>query len=385
MANKKSKKTETKNNENSRLSAMGKQFLYLFTDIEKKAKEEGKDWKFYFNVKRGVPMNYFHRKPFERSNVMACMLCGAVYTITKTQLTKIRDEVVGLRGLPVENFKNDTERERVEAVRKMAYKKFEEEGGKLPKAKLYPMFNPDGSPKLDKYGKQEMCYHRVPIVCCFPYEKKDRKTKEPILDKDGNPVIDFGWTLHWEWDVHEIENYDFHIPEEEYQPKEFISHEKAEAMISQMIARTGVNVHYDNPLGQPSFFRPSDDSIHLCERKYYDTLPYYFYSVFSHEFGHSTGIEKRLNRPGIVKCVGSTRSIETYAEEELVAQFFAIIIMKLVFGINDTYDNDVKYIASWWEELKNDPDKFAWAFTNAYKAYDWLMILLGEKEEKDAA
>jgi antirestriction protein ArdC len=102
--------------------------------------------------------------------------------------------------------------------------------------------------------------------------------------------------------------------------------------------------------GNSAFYCPLSDSVHLPERERFTSADAYYSTLF-HELGHSTGHEKRLARPGIVK--GWEKTKHDYSEEELVAEMVAAYLCALA-GINSTVEQSAAYIAGWLARLEND-------------------------------
>lgn len=96
-----------------------------------------------------------------------------------------------------------------------------------------------------------------------------------------------------------------------------------------------------------------------------------FYSTLFHEMVHSTGHQKRLNRPEIVDLnyFGST----DYSKEELVAELGAAFLCSKA-GIDNTLQNSAAYIQSWLKCLKSK-DNVKWiveAGSKAQKAVNYI-------------
>lgn len=126
-----------------------------------------------------------------------------------------------------------------------------------------------------------------------------------------------------------------------------------------------------------AYYRPSKDIISIPEiRDYFK--PEEFYSTMFHEMLHSTGHQKRLNRPTVteVAAFGS----ETYSKEELVAELGAAMLCAHAQIDNSTIDNSASYIAGWLRKLKNDKRLIIQAAAQAQKAVDYILgIQLTEK------
>jgi antirestriction protein ArdC len=108
-----------------------------------------------------------------------------------------------------------------------------------------------------------------------------------------------------------------------------------------------------------------------------------YYSTLFHELGHSTGAEKRLNRPSVVdaKPFGSA----DYGREELVAEFTAAFLCGSTGVLPTLVENSAAYIAGWKKAIKDDPKCIVWAAGRAQKAADYILgITETPAEEADA-
>jgi len=94
-------------------------------------------------------------------------------------------------------------------------------------------------------------------------------------------------------------------------------------------------------------------------------------STLGHELIHSTGNEKRLNRPAVSGAVyfGS----EDYSQEELVAELGACFICGEL-GIAPDFENSASYIDSWRKRLSDDPRLIFRAASAAQKAADFILF-----------
>ena len=135
--------------------------------------------------------------------------------------------------------------------------------------------------------------------------------------------------------------------------------EKAEAILDYWNANESKIVYG----GSQAFYRPSTDEVHLPERADFKSMQE-FYSTALHEIGHSTGHESRLNRD-----LSGRFGSEDYAMEELRAEI-ASIFMEQDLEIEPSegrLQNNVAYIQSWKEEIKENPNALFTAITDADK------------------
>lgn len=115
--------------------------------------------------------------------------------------------------------------------------------------------------------------------------------------------------------------------------------------------------------GSQAYYKASSDEVHLPKRADFKSMQE-FYSTALHEIGHSTGHESRLNRD-----LSGRFGSEGYAMEELRAEI-ASIFMEQDLEIEPSegrLQNNVAYIQSWKEEIKENPNALFTAITDADK------------------
>lgn len=114
---------------------------------------------------------------------------------------------------------------------------------------------------------------------------------------------------------------------------------------------------------------PSRDAIQVPSiTQFVDAGSYY--STLFHEMGHSTGHESRLAREGVVNrdMFGSHR----YAQEELVAEMTAAMLMGVVGLEDDTIENTAAYLEHWRDTIARDNKLIVRAAAQAQKAADLI-------------
>lgn len=121
--------------------------------------------------------------------------------------------------------------------------------------------------------------------------------------------------------------------------------------------------------GDSAWYRPSDDLIQVPRLEAFHSTDA-FYATLFHELGHSTGHEKRLNRPGVT---GEVRfGSETYGKEELVAELTSAFLCAEIGLDNSLVENAASYIGGWLEVLKSDPKAIVAASAQAQRAADYV-------------
>lgn len=141
----------------------------------------------------------------------------------------------------------------------------------------------------------------------------------------------------------------------------------ADAIVQDYITREGVKLQYVE--GNRAFYRPSDDSVTIPERKQFCSTAE-FYSTIFHELTHSTGHAKRLNRLSKTACFGS----ENYSKEELVAEIgAAALINRVGLETASSFRNSAAYVQSWLKALKDDKRLIVSAAGKAEKAVKLIL------------
>jgi len=344
-------------------------------------------FKMYLKNPVGDPMNVVTGVVYKGTNRLWLKLFGVGKTITENQLTALKDAKAKFNQkseeFADENFvikkgkdKGKVDRKAqwkaISIARRKAYKTYEEKTGELlPKPRLFEV-KKNGEPVIEG-GKPKMSYRRYPVKFSKWEQSKDRITHEPLFNEDGTPKM-YWFTVWYDvFDVKDIENWKENepIPEE----VKFVDNFDAESAVSSYVAKEGVVIkHYNEDI--VSCYVPSLDEIRMSNKdRFVNEVAYY--STLLHEIGHSTGAEKRKGRKGIVKTKDSTRSLEVYAEEELVAQFFSMFAQERL-GIDGDFVNDSAYVDSWW--ISKDPKKLVRACDQAYSACEWFFGVSVEKE-----
>ena len=133
-----------------------------------------------------------------------------------------------------------------------------------------------------------------------------------------------------------------------------------------VLANTKVQVPV-NYGGNRAYYSPSKDSIQLPKMQDFISSEHY-YSTYFHELSHATGHVSRLNRFSDDSFVNR----ETYAQEELIAEFSAAFLCGEC-GINNTHDQSAAYIAGWKKAIKKNPNAVVEAISAAQKATDLIL------------
>lgn len=149
---------------------------------------------------------------------------------------------------------------------------------------------------------------------------------------------------------------------------EFSPIEQAEKVAADYLEREGVSLRHIR--GDSASYCVERDTVTMpLPEQFFSTAEYY--SALFHEFTHSTGHEKRLNR----KLSGFLQDKESYSTEELVAEIgSASILATLGIDTDGSLRNSAAYIQSWLKALKNDRRMIVMASSRAEKA---VRLILG--------
>jgi antirestriction protein ArdC len=120
--------------------------------------------------------------------------------------------------------------------------------------------------------------------------------------------------------------------------------------------------------GSSACYMPSRDAVYMPEPTQFTTRETYYSTLF-HEFGHSTGAVKRLNRK-----FGKHFGDADYAREELVAEFTAAFLSAESGVVSADLDaHNAAYISNWLTSFKADARLAVTAAQRAQKAADLIM------------
>ena len=121
--------------------------------------------------------------------------------------------------------------------------------------------------------------------------------------------------------------------------------------------------------GSQAFYRPSEDRVRIPEPTRFHSAEDYYSTLF-HEYAHSTGHSKRLDR----KLDSDPKPFGTpdYGKEELIAEMAAAFLCGRA-GITPTViENQAAYLQGWLQTLKADKKLVISAAGQAQRAADWI-------------
>ena len=121
--------------------------------------------------------------------------------------------------------------------------------------------------------------------------------------------------------------------------------------------------------GSSAYYMPKEDLVNLPPIEAFKTTEGYVATKF-HEYGHATGHEARLRRPGIM-AVAAFGSMD-YSFEELVAELTSAYLCARN-GIDNMLENSMGYIQHWLKALRNDKTMLMKASGKAMAAVKYIL------------
>jgi antirestriction protein ArdC len=121
--------------------------------------------------------------------------------------------------------------------------------------------------------------------------------------------------------------------------------------------------------GTAAYYVPKEDLVNLPPIETFKTTEGFVATKF-HEYGHSTGHESRLNRPGIMAVAAFGG--EEYSFEELVAELTSAYLCAKN-GIDNTLENSSAYIQNWLKALSDDKTMLMKASGKAVAAVEYIL------------
>lgn len=202
----------------------------------------------------------------------------------------------------------------------------------------------------------------IPVVF-FSFPQAKEREEEEDNGKDEKAHCGPIYRVYYVFRISDIENIDkskFSIDQRPGRPID-----KAEEIIAGMQDRP--KIRYE---GGSAYYRPLFDDVTVPPQGLFSS-PEEYYSTIFHELSHSTGHEKRLNRPGIVDHVKFAG--HEYGKEELVAEFSASFLCGEAGIDRKTVGNSASYIDSWKRAIKADLRMVIQAAGQAQRAADYIL------------
>lgn len=147
----------------------------------------------------------------------------------------------------------------------------------------------------------------------------------------------------------------------------------AKRVIDSYVKRSGINIIYDYA-GTPCYI-PMIDTVNL--NPHIKSEDAWFSTAF-HELAHSTGAKGRLNREGITGKDSGSKYTDTYAKEECIAEIAACLccaetgVYSFETSGTSEYINNVAYVQSWKQRVKDWGKDFIYIVSQADKAFNYI-------------
>ena len=216
---------------------------------------------------------------------------------------------------------------------------------------------------------------RILMPILHSEDKIDPETKKPILDALGDPVKN-KWTTYKTACVFNIDQFedseqkqkilDKFVSAPDAQVQKFKDHKPTEKLINSYIKRESIDVFFG---GNSAFYTPSADTVTMPEKEQF-TSQCGFYGTYLHELIHSSGHQKRLNRPTLTAPNTDRKS---YSTEELITELAAVnLCHELKITTIDKIQNSAAYLESWVKTLKADKKILFKLLNQSNKAIKYL-------------
>jgi len=225
--------------------------------------------------------------------------------------------------------------------------------------------------KLKKGSKSA----RILMPILHSEDKLDPETKKPILDALGDPVQN-KWTSFKTACVFNIDQFEDSDQKQKILDKfvsapgatvqNFKDHKPTEKLINSYIKRESIDVFFG---GDSAFYSPLSDTVTMPDKEQF-TSQCGFYGTYLHELIHSTGHQKRINRPTLTAPNTDKKS---YCIEELITELAAVnLTHELKISTVDKLQNSAAYLESWVKSLKQDKKILFKLLNQSTKAIKYL-------------
>jgi antirestriction protein ArdC len=138
---------------------------------------------------------------------------------------------------------------------------------------------------------------------------------------------------------------------------------------------------YYSPVEISPSYSPVADIITMPSENQYATSED-FYRILFHEFGHSVGHPKRLNR---FEAFHNKFGDEPYSKEELVAELTSAFLSDKA-GLTLRERNSNAYLRSWADSLRDNQKWIIWAASRAEKSAEYILgnaqVILDEDQQQ---
>jgi antirestriction protein ArdC len=143
--------------------------------------------------------------------------------------------------------------------------------------------------------------------------------------------------------------------------------------VEEFIENVGVKIVQDDS----AYYSPSRHYIGMPHKDTFRSTDAY-YSTILHEIAHSSGNKNLLDRD----MTGKFGSPE-YAQEELIAETTKVFLethLGLAHENSEHFEQSAAYLKGWLKPLADDPKQLWKIFSQAQKAFDYLLECQEKKE-----
>lgn len=195
------------------------------------------------------------------------------------------------------------------------------------------------------------------------FEKLEKETpkgtKYRVKEKGGKPILKEGVT-----------EADFEVLEPKLGNTVIENHTPSEEIIATYQAGTGVRLRFGSDGASYSEF---NDTVNMPDMNNFASTEAYCRVLF-HEFIHSTGIEKRLNRD-CFRDYHEDRTKHERSKEELIAEVGGLLLASEAGFRDDTEwaQNSENYVANWCKWMKDNPNLVVQGLFAAEKAKNYIL------------
>ncbi|WP_330442027.1 zincin-like metallopeptidase domain-containing protein [Flavobacterium sp. C4GT6] len=260
----------------------------------------------------------------------------------------------------------------------LTFKQIEELGGKLKKGsigipvvyftELYKYYNPTTKVDIGSYNLKKFIALLEENRSNIP-EFKAGLSAQQIANNNKLPILKYYKVFNGK----DVEGIDFDLDnfKRGYIENELPATEEHKMPIAEAIIKA-----YPSPQpklgfgGGRAYYSPTSDRIQMPHIVDFETSQDYYRTLF-HEYGHSTGYSKRLDRD-----LTGRKGSKKYAFEELIAEFTATFLSAEAGILWHTNTNHPAYLKSWNTALTHlqDDNRFLMrAATKAQAAADYVL------------
>jgi len=215
------------------------------------------------------------------------------------------------------------------------------------------------------------------------------KDKVPVTDREGKPLLNDKGEQVLQRPAPRFRVYSVFNVEQTAKMKlepqvtdkpSWKAHQDADALIK----ASGVKINHIT--GDRAFYSSNIDAVTLPQPSQFPDAAAYYHTA-THELGHATGHESRMNRETLQEGLKQGFGSEAYAREELRAEISAMMTNTRL-GLGHDSMEGAAYVKAWVKVINDDPKEIHFAARDAQKMSDHLINPIRErlqqKEQKPA-